>query len=128
MKWSEMFSKSQGIDVSGKSQMSIKDVMEEFGQIHITDFSFIKTGDGDTAFVLFSESPDSFFFAPQVLTTMLNTIADNDDAMEKFKAEGITVAISTTKNKKGNRTYFNFTPVDDDEVEKSPKKKTTKKK
>lgn len=122
-----MFNKAQGIDVSGKTQMSIKDVMDEFGKVHITEFSFITTGDGDTAFVLFDEKPDSFFFAPQVLTTMLTAISNNDDAMEKFKNEGITVEISTTKNKKGNRTYFTFTPIDED-VKDEPKKKNTKKK
>lgn len=120
--WSEMFEKSKSIDVSGKSQVSVEDVMNDYGTIKIIDFSFCTTSNGDTAFVIFEESPNDFFFAPTVLTNMLHMINDNDDARAKFDAEGITVTISTTKNKKGNRTYFNFTPVDVVET-KSKKKK-----
>lgn len=120
--WSEMFEKSKSIDVSGKSQVSVEDVMNDYGTIKIVDFSFCTTSNGDTAFVIFEESPNDFFFAPTVLTNMLHMINDNDDARAKFDAEGITVTISTTKNKKGNRTYFNFTPVDVVET-KSKKKK-----
>lgn len=107
-----MFSKSKSVDVSGKSQVSISDVMNDYNRITITDFSFCTTSNGDTAFVLFKESPESFFFAPSVLTNMLHAINDNDDARAKFESEGFTVEISTSQNKKGNRTYFNFTPVD----------------
>ena len=120
--WSEMFEKSKSIDVSGKSQVSVEDVMNDYGTIKIVDFSFCTTSNGDTAFVIFEESPNDFFFAPTVLTNMLHMINDNDDARAKFDAEGITLKISTTKNKKGNRTYFNFTPVDVVET-KSKKKK-----
>lgn len=121
MEWSQMFAKSKSVDVSGKNQVSVEDVMNDYGTIKIKDFSFCTTSNGDTAFVLFEESPNDFFFAPTVLTNMLHMIDDNDDAREKFDSEGITVEISTTKNKKGNRTYFNFTPVD------APVKKTKKK-
>ena len=120
--WSEMFEKSKSIDVSGKSQVSVEDVMNDYGTIKVTEFSFCTTSNGDTAFVLFEESPNDFFFAPTVLTNMLHMIDDNDDARAKFDSEGITLKISTTKNKKGNRTYFNFTPVDAVET-KSKKKK-----
>ena len=112
MKWSEMFSKSSFIDLSGKEQISIKDLIAINQVITITDFSFAKTSNGDTAIVCYKESENNFFFAPTVLTTMLHAINDNPDALEKFKAEGLTVSIQETKNKKGNRTYFNFTPVD----------------
>lgn len=117
-----MFEKSKSIDVSGKSQVSVEDVMNDYGTIKIIDFSFCTTSNGDTAFVIFEESPKDFFFAPTVLTNMLHMINDNDDARAKFDTEGITLKISTTKNKKGNRTYFNFTPVDVVET-KSKKKK-----
>lgn len=122
MNWSDMFAKSKSIDVSGKSQVSVEDVKNDYGHIHITDFSFCTTSNGDTAFVLFSESPNDFFFAPTVLTNMLKAIDENPDARAKFDAEGITLEISTTKNKKGNRTYFNFTPIDDVPVNKPVKK------
>ena len=112
MKWSEMFSKSSFIDLSGKEQISIKDLIAITQVITITDFSFAKTSNGDTAIVCYKESENNFFFAPTVLTTMLHAINDNPEALEKFKAEGLTVSIQETKNKKGNRTYFNFTPVD----------------
>lgn len=126
MNWSDMFAKSNTIDVSGKDQVSVEDVMNDYGRIHITDFSFCTTSNGDTAFVLFAESPDSFFFAPTVLTNMLHTINDNDEARAKFDVEGITLEISTSKNKKGNRTYFNFTPVDDEPINKPTTKKNKK--
>lgn len=112
MKWSEMFSKSSFIDLSGKEQISIKDLIAITQVITITDFSFAKTSNGDTAIVCYKESENNFFFAPTVLTTMLHAINDNPEALEKFKSEGLTVSIQETKNKKGNRTYFNFTPVD----------------
>lgn len=112
MKWSEMFAKSSFIDLSGKEQISIKDLLAIRDVITITDFSFAKTSNGDTAIVCYKESENNFFFAPTVLTTMLHAINDNPAALEKFKAEGLTVSIQETKNKKGNRTYFNFTPVD----------------
>lgn len=111
MKWSEMFKKSQFIDLSGLNQISVKDVMVH-GTIHITGYSFCTTSNGETAIVLCDEIPDSFFFAPTVLTNMLKQIDNNADAKNKFDAEGIKVQISESKNKKGNRTYFNFTPVD----------------
>ena len=123
MNWSDMFAKSKSIDVSGKEQVSVEDVKNDYGTIHITDFSFCTTSNGDTAFVLFSESPKSFFFAPTILTSMLKAIDENNEAREKFDAEGITLEISSTKNKKGNRTYFNFTPVDDVPINKPTKKK-----
>ena len=114
MKWNEMFKKSKTVNVADKEQVSVEDVRNDYGKITITDFSFCTTSNGDTAFVLFKESPKSFFFAPTVLTNMLHMIDENPDAREKFDKEGITMEISTTKNKKGNRTYFNFTPVDND--------------
>ena len=126
MNWSDMFAKSNTIDVSGKEQVSVEDVMHDYGKIHVVDFSFCTTSNGDTAFVLFDESPNSFFFAPTVLTNMLHAITDNPDAMEKFRGEGITLEISTSKNKKGNRTYFNFTPVDDEPINKPTTKKSKK--
>lgn len=112
MKWSEMFKKSSFIDLSGKTQVSIKDLIAVTPEITITDFSFAKTSNGDTAIVTYAENENNFFFAPTVLTTMLHTINDNTDALEKFKTDGLRVTISETTNKKGNRTYFNFTPVD----------------
>ncbi len=112
MKWSEMFAKSSFIDLSGKEQISIKDLIANHNTITINDFSFAKTSNGDTAIVTYKESENNFFFAPTVLTTMLHAINDNPDALEKFKTEGLTVTITETQNKKGNRTYFNFTPVD----------------
>lgn len=127
MKWNELFAKSQGIDVSGKNQMSVEDVMSDYGTITITDFSFCKTSNGDTAFILFKESPDSFFFAPTVLTNMLNVIAETPEAKEKLMSEGFPVTISKSKNKKGNRSYFNFTPVDEESETETVKKSTTKK-
>lgn len=117
-----MFAKSKSVDVSGKTQISVEDVKNDYGVITITDFSFCTTSNGDTAFVLFAESPKDFFFAPTVLTNMLHMIDNNPDAREKFDNEGITLEISTTKNKKGNRTYFNFTPVEKVENKKSKKK------
>ena len=114
MKWDEMFKKSKTVNVADKEQVSVEDVRNDYGTITITDFSFCTTSNGDTAFVLFKESPKSFFFAPTVLTNMLHMIDENAEAREKFDKEGITMEISTTKNKKGNRTYFNFTPVDND--------------
>ena len=122
MNWSDMFAKSNNIDVSGKTQVSVEDVMNDYKHIHITEFSFCTTSNGDTAFVLFKESPNDFFFAPTVLTNMLHAIDSNDEARAKFDAEGITLEISTSKNKKGNRTYFNFTPVDDEPINKPTKK------
>lgn len=112
MKWSEMFAKSSFIDLSGKEQISIKDLIAKNPVITITDFSFAKTSNGDTAIVTYKENENNFFFAPTVLTTMLHAISDNAEAREKFKSEGLEVTITETKNKKGNRTYFNFTPVD----------------
>lgn len=111
MKWSEMFKKAQFIDLSGLNMISVKDVMD-YDTIHITGYSFCTTSNGDTAIVLFDEKPDSFFFAPTVLTNMLKQIDNNADAKSKFDAEGIKMQISECHNKKGNRTYFNFTPVD----------------
>lgn len=107
-----MFKKSSFIDLSGKTQVSIKDLIAVTPEITITDFSFAKTSNGDTAIVTYAENENNFFFAPTVLTTMLHTINDNADALEKFKTDGLRVTISETTNKKGNRTYFNFTPVD----------------
>lgn len=112
MKWSEMFAKSSFIDLSNKEQVSIKDLIIDYPVIKITDFSFAKTSNGDTAIVIFEEDNKSFFFAPSVLTTMLHAINDKPEALAKFKEEGLTVSISETTNRKGNRTYFNFTPVD----------------
>ena len=112
MKWNEMFKKSKTANVADKKQISNEDVCNEYGKITITDFSFCTTSNGETAFVLFKESPENFFFAPTVLTNMLHMIDENPDAREKFDKEGITLEISATKNKEGNRTYYNFTPVD----------------
>lgn len=111
MKWSEMFKKSQFIDLSGLTQISIKEVME-LGTIHITNYSFCTTSNGETAIVVFDEKPGNFFFAPTVLTNMFKQIEGNAETKSKFDAEGFTVEINETKNKKGNRTYYNFTPVD----------------
>lgn len=111
MKWSEMFKKSQFIDLSGLNQISIKDVMQ-YGSVHVTGYSFCTTSNGETAIVICDEIPGSFFFAPTVLTNMLKQIDSNDTAKEKFNTDGITLQISESKNKKGNRTYYNFTPVD----------------
>lgn len=111
MLWSELF-KSNSIDLSGKEQVSIADVMNDYHKVTITDYSFCTTSNGETAIVLFKESPKNFFFAPTVLTNMLKAIDANDDAKQKFNDEGLTVEIAQTKSKKGNRTYFNFTPVD----------------
>ena len=111
MKWSEMFKKAQFIDLSGLNQISVKDAMS-FGKIHINGYSFCTTSNGETAIVVFDEKPDSFFFAPTVLTNMLKQIDGNADAKTFFDENGMTVEISETKNKKGNRTYFTFTPVD----------------
>lgn len=111
MKWSEMFKKSKFIDLSGLNQISVKDA-KEFGRIHITGYSFCTTSNGDTAIVVFDEKPDSFIFAPTVLTNMLKQIDSHADAKAYFDENGITVEIGESKNKKGNRTYFTFTPVD----------------
>ena len=111
MKWSEMFKKSQFIDLSGLNQISVKDA-QALGKIHITGYSFCTTSNGETAIVIFDEKPDCFFFAPTVLTNMLKQIDGNADAKKFFDEKGITVEISESKNKKGNRTYFTFTPVD----------------
>lgn len=110
--WSELFSQSQFVDVSGKEQVSIEDVLHDYETIKITDYSFATTSNGETAFVLFKESPNNFFFAPTVLTNMLKQIDADQNAKEFFKENGLVVTISKNKNKKGNRTYFNFTPVD----------------
>lgn len=126
MKWNELFAKSQSIDVSGKNQMSVEDVLTDYGTITITDYSFCKTSNGDTAFVLFKESPDSFFFAPTVLTNMLTVIDSMPEAKEELITNGFSVTISKSKNKKGNRSYFNFTPAD--EETETVKKSATKKK
>ena len=112
MKWSEMFKKSETLDVSGKNQVSIADVMHDYGRVHITKYAFCTTSNGDTAFVLFAESPNDFFFAPTVLNNMLRTIDADVDAKAKFDADGMTVAITETKSKNGKRTYYTFTPVD----------------
>lgn len=111
MKWSEMFKKSQFIDLSGLNQISVKDAMN-FKTIHIKGYSFCTTSNGETAIVVFDECPDNFFFAPTVLTNMLKQIDGNADAKAFFDANGMTVEISESKNKKGNRTYYTFTPVD----------------
>lgn len=111
MKWSEMFKKAQFIDLSGLTQVSVKDAMN-FGTIHVTGYSFCNTSNGETAITLFDEMPESFFFAPTVLTNMFKQIDSNADAKKYFDENGITLQIAETKNKKGNRTYFNFTPVD----------------
>ena len=111
MKWSEMFKKASFIDLSGLNQISVKDAME-FKTIHINGYSFCTTSNGETAIVVFDECPDNFFFAPTVLTNMLKQIDVNTDAKAYFDENGMTVEISESKNKKGNRTYYTFTPVD----------------
>lgn len=111
MKWNEMFKKAQFIDLSGLKQVSVNDALE-LGKIHVTGYSFCTTSNGETAITIFDEMPDSFFFAPTVLTNMFKQIDGNAEAKAKFDAEGITLEITKTKNKKGNREYFNFTPVD----------------
>lgn len=112
--WTEIFSQAQFTDVSGKEQVSIEDVLSQVKKkpITIIDYSFVTTSNGETAFILYKESPNNFFFAPTVLTNMLKQIDANADAKEFFKKNGLKVTITKTKNKKGNRTYFNFTPVD----------------
>ena len=111
--WNELFSQSQFVDVSGKEQVSIEDVLAQVKKkpITITDYSFATTSNGETAFVLYKEAPNNFFFAPTVLTNMLKQIDANEEAKNFFKEHGLKVTIVKTKNKKGNRTYFNFTPV-----------------
>lgn len=111
MKWNEMFKKAEFIDLSGLKQVSVNDAMN-FGTIHVTAYSFCTTSNGETAITVFDEMPDSFFFAPTVLTNMFKQIDGNADAKNKFDSEGITLQIGKAVNKKGNRTYFTFTPVE----------------
>ena len=91
------------LELGDRKQIKTDDVMEK--QMTVTAYSLFKGKHGDTAIVIVKEYPESFLFAPSVLTDMLKQVDADDEAREALKNEGMKIILHDRENKDGSRHY-----------------------
>ena len=82
-------------------------------ELHFDEFDFIKTENGRCAVATFKELPETFYFMNEVVTNMLDQVRKDG---QEDKIQYATVVFSMKENQKGNREYFNYEFISEDEI------------
>ena len=98
------FQTNSTIDLEGKTQLKKDDILDK--ELTIIDFSFARTGNGETTVIIFKEKPDKFWFGGTVITKLLKDINDDPEAVKALKEEGLRVRFFNSTSRSG-KDYVN---------------------
>lgn len=98
------FQRNSTIDLEGKTQLKKDEVLDI--ELTINDYSFARTGNGETSVILFKELPDKFLFGGTVITHLLKDINDDPEAVKSLKEEGLKVRFFNSTSRSG-KDYVN---------------------
>ena len=98
------FQRNSTIDLERKIQLKKEEIIDK--ELTIIDFSFARTGNGETSVILFREASDKFLFGGTVITHLLKDINDDPEAVKALKEEGLRVRFFNSTSRSG-KDYVN---------------------
>ena len=79
--------------------------------LHIEDFAFIDTKNGECPVVIFKEDQDNFYFLNGIIADMLHKVSDGN---MRRQLPDHAIRFYKKTNKDGDREYMTFEFVNDD--------------
>ena len=89
--------------MEGREKGNLSNMLDK--ELHIIDYGYLHSEDGDYAVMLFAEDDERFYFGNAIITDMLRTI-DADDMKDELAAQPVRFVQRQAKN--GKRTYTTY--------------------
>lgn len=91
----------------GFKKLSTADVTAK-KSVTITDVDYITTKTGGCGVMTFKEFPKSFYFAGTVLTSLVQDILADADALDEVRTKGVKISVYTATSEKTGRDYVTY--------------------